>query len=66
MAQGHCDAGPTKRGLVSGRPRLKCTGTGSYTSPYFKVPATGTFVVYYYEDDWYCGGFTSTAKVTVR
>ena len=45
---------------------MKSTGTGSYTTPYFKVPATGTFVVQYDTDNWYFGGFTSTAKVTVR
>ena len=45
---------------------LKCTGTGSYSTPYFKPPATGTFVVYYDADDWYWGAYTSTAKVTVR
>jgi hypothetical protein len=45
---------------------MKTTGTGSYTTPYFRVPATGTFVVQYNGDDWYYGGFTSTAKVAVR
>lgn len=45
---------------------LKTTGTGSYTTPYFRVPRTGTLVVQYAGDNWYWGGFTSTAKVTVR
>jgi hypothetical protein len=45
---------------------LKCTGTGSYSTAYFKPPATGTFVAYYDADEWYWGAYTSTAKVTVR
>ena len=45
---------------------VKCTRTGAYTTPYFKVPATGTFVAYYEGDDWYWAAYTSTAKVTVR
>jgi hypothetical protein len=45
---------------------LKTTGTGSYATPYFKVERTGTLVVQYDSDDWYFGGYTSTAKVTVR
>jgi hypothetical protein len=44
----------------------RCKGNGAYTSPYFKVPATGTLAVYYYEDEWYWGGYTSTARITVR
>jgi hypothetical protein len=44
----------------------KCKGNGAYTSPYFRVPATGTLAVYYYGDDWYWSGFTSTAKITVK
>jgi hypothetical protein len=45
---------------------LRCTGTGAYASPSFKVPATGTFCAYYAGDDQYWAGYTSTAKVTVR
>ena len=44
----------------------RTTGTGAYTTPYFKPKATGTIVVYYPGDEWYWEGFTSTAKVTVR
>jgi hypothetical protein len=44
----------------------RCKGNGAYTSPYFKVPATGTLAVYYYGDDWYWPGYTSTARITVR
>ena len=50
MAQGHragADSGTREQALKGwyqvGKV-LKCTGTGSYTTPYFKVPATGTFV----------------------
>ena len=45
---------------------MKTTGTGSFTTPSFKPPRTGTFVVQYAGDDWYWGAFTSTARVKVR
>jgi hypothetical protein len=45
---------------------MRTTATGAYTTPYFKPPRTGTFVVQYSGDDWYWGAYTSTAKVTVR
>jgi hypothetical protein len=45
---------------------MKTTTTGAYTTPYFKPPVTGTFVVQYAGDNWYLGAFTSTAKVRVR
>ncbi len=56
---------PKKKGwVVVGS--MRTTGTGSYRTPYFKVPRTGTLVVQYAGDDWYFGGFTSTARVAVR
>jgi hypothetical protein len=45
---------------------VKCTGSGAYTTPYFNVPATGTFCVFYEGDDWYWPAYSSTVKVTVR
>ena len=55
----------TKRGWYL-MASTRCTGTGAYTSPYFKVPATGTLAVYYYEDNWYRDGFTTPVRITVR
>jgi hypothetical protein len=49
--------------LING---VKTKGTGSYATPYFKLRATGTLVVQYDSDDWYAGGYTSTARVKVR
>ncbi len=45
---------------------LKTSRTGAYTTPYFKPPVTGTFVVQYAGDNWYLGAFTSSAMVKVK
>jgi hypothetical protein len=45
---------------------VRATGSGIYTTPYFKPLKTLTLVARYPGDDWYYDAYTSTQKITVR